>query len=121
MVEEKDVGSLSSLIELHRVLEKHCLVRDDDLARKRFAEHRKYLHPIKYACLVVYIVVIPFLECPNWCLDKKKGTSEQTHFFLICSSYDVPYAGFPFVNPRYLFIFELCCLGVFALSRWYRR
>jgi len=71
VVHKKDVSSLTSLIELHRVLEKHCLVRDDDLARKRFAEHRKCLLPIRYVFLVVYIVFIPFWECPNWCLDKK--------------------------------------------------
>jgi len=48
-------------------------VRQDEKARANYICHRKFLSKIKFFVITLYIMVMPFIETPYWCLENNKG------------------------------------------------
>ena len=52
----------------YRILKERVLVRDTPEAKRHFRIYKKVINIIRYIVIAFYVVVIPFIDTPNWCL-----------------------------------------------------
>ena len=78
--------------------------------------HKKYLSPLKVFVIILYVVVIPYLETPAWCLQKLQH--EDLGFVTPCHTFDVPYSGNLTLAPYFTLSLDMLCLSFFLYFKW---
>ena len=125
-ISNKDVGGINTNIEFYRRIKERILVNDDDLSRKHFEFYKSWITKMRYGVIVLYAVVIPFMEVPNWCLDKyaaEPGITNQDlrfTFSIPCSKYDLPQSNLLMLGLFYSNILDIMCVIYFGYSRLHR-
>ena len=71
-IEGQDIRGLTSNLEFYLRLKEGLSVKNDAKSKAIHKWHDAYVVPLRNLTLFVYIVVIPFIECPNWCFKKNK-------------------------------------------------
>ena len=76
--------------------------------------------------LFVFVVILPFIESPQWCIDEYKAHSKNNEIsltdpFLDCNEYGVPFAKLWCIAPLYTVIMDIMCILFFIYSRWNRK
>ena len=110
----------------YRILKERRFVRDEPSVKLHFRIYKKYINVIRYFVIVFYVVVIPFIDTPNWCLNSyhdNDAERKQTRwdFIIDCSKIDgIPYSQVACVGPSYISLMDIVCITFFAYSRYYR-
>ena len=52
----------------YRTLKERRFVRDEPSAKLHFRIYKRVINKIRYFVIIFYVVVIPFIDTPNWCL-----------------------------------------------------
>jgi hypothetical protein len=63
-----DIRALQKDIEFDKALKERALLKKTKGAAEKYKFSKTYLNPIKYVLLVVYYIVVPFLQTPDWCV-----------------------------------------------------
>ena len=58
---ERDVDGLTSNIEFYQLLNKRIHVKEDAASKARYDFYCKWILPLRYVALIIYIVVLPFV------------------------------------------------------------
>lgn len=96
-------------------------VKPDEKSQANYRFHKKYLSRLKIIFLITYIGIIPFLETPQWCIDKLKEEGlTRGHIFLDCEGKGVPFSGNPCIAPPAVAFLEFSCLAFFIYFRWFK-
>ena len=87
--EEQDIGQLATNLQFYKFIKEKMHILPGEESKKRYHLHKVYLNKIKLVLLVFYIIIIPFCEAPDWCIDKiraQKGGGKIIigKFFLPC-------------------------------------
>ena len=120
VLEGKDVSGLVANKDFRDKLNKIIHVRDDDNAKKQFKLYQRYVLPLRWLIVIVYLVVIPIFEAPSWCLEELDG-DERWHFKVDCSNRGVPGSEIMKLNTSYASMFDIFCIVFFLLSRLFRK
>ena len=118
---DQNVGGLESTLYFYKLLKYRVSVRQDEQSQRWYQLHKQYLSKIKLFVLFVYIFVLPFLEAPNWCINKLKeapGGIDRSQIALDCDSHGIPYSGNPTLSPILVACLEFCCLSFIVFFRW---
>lgn len=112
-------------MEFYRMLKVRLQVMNDDKSKELFIFHNRIVRVIRMCMLFVFIVVLPFIETPNWCIRKYKDKHDKGNFsivdpFLDCEDYDVPFSGIQTLAPTYTSTLDFLCIMYFLFSRWNR-
>lgn len=67
-----DVQGLSTILYFYKQLNHLTHVKTDEQSQWWYRMHKRYLSRIKLLVLFSYVFVLPFLEAPQWCIDKIK-------------------------------------------------
>ena len=117
-----DVRDLSSRFYFYKKLKYVLTVRQDEQSQARYRFHQRYLSRLKLIFLVSYIIVIPFLESPNWCVTAVRDSPDfhRGRIVLECNDRGVPFSGNPTLSPVFIACLDFMCLGFFLFFRWYK-
>ena len=115
-------NKLSSVIYFYKKLKYRTSLLDDEKSKANFKIHQKYLSPINMLLLMVYIIIIPFLETPMWCLKRLKESEgfERGSVRLHCEDMGVPFSGNPTLSPVFIAFLDFTCLSYFVFIRWFK-
>jgi len=77
-------------LKFDRRLKERAMIKTNDRAIFYYKVQKRYLVPIKLLIVLIYIIVIPMFEAPDWCLGK---IQYPVPFVLNCEKADpdVPY------------------------------
>ena len=120
---DTDVGGLASTLYFYKQLKYRICVRKDEKSQWYYRFHKKYLSRIKLVVLFIYILVLPFLETPSWCINKHKDDSkwERKSFkSLNCEHFGIPYSKNPTLSPITIVMMEFICIGFIGFFRWFK-
>ena len=56
-------------MEFYSRLKERMSIKNDDESKQKFKFHKKYVQKLRSLTLIVFLFVLPFFECPNWCYD----------------------------------------------------
>ena len=90
------MGGINTNIEFYRKIKERILVKNDELSQQQFKFYKTFITKMRYFVIVLYAIILPFMEAPNWCIDRLaaepgQSTSDVRFLFsLPCSDYDLP-------------------------------
>ena len=93
--------------------------------KRRYYLHKKCFNKIKLVLLVFYIIIIPYCEAPDWCIDqirKQKGGGKIVinRFWLPCHDRGIPYSDTMTLSPFYTSLFDIIIITYLAFMRYYK-
>ena len=59
-------------MEIYRKLKERLEVKNDDRSKSLYKFHKNVIKVIRQFILIVFLVILPFIETPKWCIDKYK-------------------------------------------------
>ena len=65
---DSDVRVLSSTLYFYKHLVYRTSVKTDEQSERLYRLHKTYLSKIKLFILLIYILVLPILDTPQWCI-----------------------------------------------------
>jgi hypothetical protein len=99
------------------------MLKDDPKAKERYRFHQKVLSKIKGLALVVYYVLVPFLQSPDWCTSEVADMNKDHDIIFDCQavrSNTVKYSNLPKLAPWFTGLLDILCLSFFAFFRGYK-
>jgi FlaA1/EpsC-like NDP-sugar epimerase len=73
--------------------------------------------------IVIYYVLMPFLQCPGWCAKAQKENNKTQALFYSCKEFTnntIPYSNCPKLAPYAAGIIDILCLGFLAFTATYK-
>ena len=118
----QDIRGLASTLQFYKQLKYRLSVADDELSKGRYKFHKKWLSPLKPIFLITYILVIPFLEVPHWCLIAHEEREDFNRGTVIynCDNLGLPYSHVTSLSPVFTSFMDLICLAFFIGFRRYK-
>jgi hypothetical protein len=55
------------MLVFDRKLKERAMLKEDPKAKERYKFHQRVLSKIKGLALVIYYIMVPFLQSPDWC------------------------------------------------------
>ena len=75
---------------------------------------------VRYFCIFIFIVLLPFYENPTWCI-RKLERNNHWGFLIDCHDDTYPYSRQPKINAIYLGLADIACVLYFFYVRKYKR
>ena len=68
-------------MEIYRKLKERLEVKNDDRSKSLYKFHKNVIKVIRQFILIIFLVILPFIETPKWCIDKYKQKNENFSIF----------------------------------------
>ena len=112
-------------MQFYKFVKEKMHILPGEESKKRYQIHKKFLNRIKLVLLVFYIIIIPYCEAPDWCIDqireaKGGGKIVVNKLILHCQDRGVPFSKTLTVSPFYTSILDLFIVIFLAFMRWYK-
>ena len=124
-MEEQDIGQIATNLQFYKFIKEMMNILPGEECKKRYYYHKKFLNRIKLVLLVFYIIIIPFCEAPDWCIDsirqqKGGGKIVINRFYLPCKDRGIPFSDTVTLSPFYTSLVDLMIVTYLAFMRWYK-
>ena len=64
-------------MEIYRKLKERLEVKNDDRSKSLYKFHKNVIKVIRQFILLVFLVFLPFIETPKWCIESYKQKNEN--------------------------------------------
>ena len=119
--EQKDAASLTKEIRFDNKLKEKIQMKTDERAQELYKVQKKWLSKIKIVAVIIYFLIIPFMETPKWCRDdmNRDDLTPIYHCSEIADG-NIPYSQIYKLNPIITGGLDFLCLSFFIFFRLFK-